>query len=280
MEEGINIALRELIPQAIHYGKMLIIAAIVFSLGWWLIKKLLRGLKKILELRGVDVTLRPFLISVSSISLKLLLIISVISYLGIPMTSFVALLGAAGLAIGMAFSGTLQNFAGGIILLVLKPFKVGDFIEAQGFAGTVKEIQIFNTFMLTPDNKAVIIPNGGLATGALINYSKMEQRRVDLKFSISYSDSMEQAKEIIRGVIARHDKVLSEPEPLVVVMTLADNSVDIVCRIWVNTPDYWDVYFFMIENVKNEFDKNNITIPFPQRELHVVGGDNKSRRVE
>ena len=134
--------------------------------------------------------------------------------------------------------------------------------------------------MLTPDNKAVIIPNGGLATGALINYSKMEQRRVDLKFSISYSDSMEQAKEIIRGVIARHDKVLSEPEPVVVVMTLADNSVDIVCRIWVNTPDYWDVYFFMIENVKNEFDKNNITIPFPQRELHVVGGDNKSLRVE
>lgn len=280
MEEGVNIVLKELIPLAIHYSKMLMVALIIFSLGWWLIKKVLRGLKKVLELRGVDITLRPFLISVTSISLKLLLIISVISYLGIPMTSFVALLGAAGLAIGMAFSGTLQNFAGGIILLVLKPFKVGDFIEAQGFAGTVKEIQIFNTFMLTPDNKAVIIPNGGLATGALINYSKMEQRRVDLTFSISYSDSMEKAKEIIRGVVARHDKVLMEPEPVVKVMKLADSSVDIVCRIWVNTPDYWDLYFFMIENVKNEFDKNDITIPFPQRELHVAGGDIKSLKVE
>jgi len=280
MEEGINIALKELIPLAIHYGKMLVVAIIIFSLGWWLIKKLLRGLKKILEVRGVDLTLRPFLVSVTSISLKLLLIISVTSYLGIPMTSFVALLGAAGLAIGMAFSGTLQNFAGGIILLVLKPFKVGDFVEAQGFAGTIQEIQIFNTFMLTPDNKAVIIPNGGLATGALINYSRMAQRRVDLTFSISYSDSMEQAKEIIKGVVARHDKVLMEPEPVVKVMTLADSSVDIVCRIWVNTPDYWDVYFFMIENVKSEFDKNSITIPFPQRELHVIGSDNKSPKVE
>ncbi len=280
MEEGINIALKELIPQAIHYGKMLVVSIIVFSLGWWLIKKLLKGLKKLLEVRGVDLTLRPFLISLTSISLKLLLIISVISYLGIPMTSFIALLGAAGLAIGMAFSGTLQNFAGGIILLVLKPFKVGDFVEAQGFAGTIQEIQIFNTFMLTPDNKAVIIPNGGLATGALINYSRMAQRRVDLTFSISYSDSMERAKEIIRDVVALHDKVLMDPEPVVKVMTLADSSVDIVCRIWVNTPDYWDVYFFMIENVKSEFDKNNITIPFPQRELHVIGGDNKSLTVE
>jgi small conductance mechanosensitive channel len=269
MEEGINIVMRELIPQSIIYGKMLLVAIFVFSVGWWLIKKLLNGLNKVMELRDVDSTLRPFLTSVVSISLKLLLIISVISYIGIPMTSFVALLGAAGLAIGMAFSGTLQNFAGGIILLVLKPFKVGDFIEAQGFSGTVKEIQIFNTFLLTSDNKAVIIPNGGLATGSLINYSRMNERRVDLTFSIGYKDDMDKAKNIIRQVYGANPMVLESPAPLVEVMTLGESSVDIVCRVWVSTPNYWPVYFYMIENVKKEFDKNNIEIPFPQRDVYI-----------
>ena len=143
------------------------------------------------------------------------------------------------------------------------------FIENQGFAGTVKEIQIFNTYILTADNKAVIIPNGGLSTGALINYSRMETRRVDQKFSIGYNDDMDLAKEIIRGVIAHNSKIHTSPEPLVVVMALADSSVDIVTRVWVDTSNYWEVYFYMVENVKKEFDKNNITIPYPQQELHV-----------
>lgn len=270
MEEELESVTADLLTQAMHYGQKLVAAIVLLLVGYWLIKKTLKALRKVLEFRKVDITLRPFLVSLTSISLKLLLVISIISFLGIPMTSFVALLGAAGLAIGMAFSGTLQNFAGGIILLVLKPFKVGDFIETQGFTGSVQEIQIFNTFLLTPDNKAVIIPNGGLATGALINYSKMEHRRVDLMFGISYGDSMEKAKAIVAEVLSRNEKIKPEPVPLVVVHSLGDSSVNIACRVWVDTPDYWEVYFFMIEQVKLEFDKQGITIPFPQRELHVV----------
>ncbi len=269
MDEGVKILMRELIPQAVMYSKMLIVASLVFSLGWWLIKKLLKGLNRVMELREVDITLRPFLTSVVSVSLKLLLIISVISYLGIPMTSFVALLGAAGLAIGMAFSGTLQNIAGGVILLVLKPFKVGDFIEAQGFSGTVKEILIFNTNLVTSDNKAVIIPNGGLATGSIINYSKMKERRVDLTFSISFKDDTDKAKKIIRQVFTANSLVLNTPAPLVELIKLGESSVEIVCRIWVKTPDYWSVYFYMIDNVKKEFDANGISFPYPQRDIYI-----------
>ncbi len=252
------------------YVWKLLLAIIILLVGFWVIKRVVKGIKKVMQAKSVDETLIPFLLSLISVTLKALLLIVVISYVGIPMTSFVALLGAAGLAIGMALSGTLQNFAGGVILLILKPFKVGDFIEAQGYMGVVNEIQIFNTILTTPDNKRVIIPNGGLSTGALTNYSAEDKRRVDFVFGIGYGDDIDKAKEVIKGVIGNCKKVLKDPEMFIGVVELADSSVNLVTRVWANTSDYWDVYFYMQETVKKEFDKQGISIPFPQHDVHMI----------
>ena len=254
----------------IEYGVQFIVAIVLLLAGFWIIKKIVKAIKKVMEKSKVDDTLIPFLLSLVSMSLKILLVISVISYFGIPMTSFVALIAAAGLAVGMALSGTLQNFAGGVILLIIKPFKVGDFIEAQGYMGVVNEIQIFNTILTTTDNKWVIIPNGGLSTGALVNYSSEKTRRVDLVFGIGYGDDIDKAKEIIASVMNKHKAVLSSPEPFIGVIELADSSVNLVTRIWVNAADYWDLFFYMQEYVKKEFDKQGISIPFPQHDVHMI----------
>ncbi|NPA36233.1 MAG: mechanosensitive ion channel [Chlorobi bacterium] len=254
----------------IEYGIQLIIAIVALLVGFWVIQKIVKATRNLMQKRKVDPTLVPFLVSMISVSLKVLLLISVISYFGIPMTSFVALIGAAGLAVGMALSGTLQNFAGGVILLVLKPFKVGDFIEAQGYMGIVNEILIFNTILTTPDNKRVIIPNGGLSTGALTNYSAEKTRRVDLTFGIGYSDDIDKAKSVITDVINKCEKILKDPAPFIGVVELADSSVNLVTRVWTETPDYWNVFFYMQENVKKEFDRQGISIPFPQHDIHMI----------
>lgn len=268
-EEKLLKLLEDLIPTALQYGKMLIVAIVMLVVGFWIIKKAVKGIKKIMSNKKVDNTLAPFIISLADIAMKTLLIVSTISYVGIPMTSFVAILGAAGLAIGMAFSGTLQNFAGGVIILVFKPFKVGDFIEAQGYSGTVKEIQIFTTILTTGDNKTIIIPNGGLSTGSLTNYSTQETRRIDLTFGIGYNDDIDKAYAAIKAVIDRNDKILKDPAPFMAVSNLGASSVDIVCRLWVNSSDYWAVNFYMNEFVKKEFDKQNISIPYPQQDIHI-----------
>jgi small conductance mechanosensitive channel len=254
----------------IEYGVQFIVAIVLLLVGFWIIKKIVKAIKKVMVTSKVDDTLIPFLLSLVSMSLKILLVISVISYFGIPMTSFVALIAAAGLAVGMALSGTLQNFAGGVILLIIKPFKIGDFIEAQGHMGVVNEIQIFNTILTTTDNKRVIIPNGGLSTGALVNYSSEKTRRVDLVFGIGYGDDIDKAKEIITSVMNKHKAVLSSPEPFIGVIELADSSVNLVTRIWVNAVDYWDLFFYMQEHVKKEFDKQGVSIPFPQHDIHMI----------
>lgn len=268
-EEKLLKLLEDLIPTALQYGKMLIVAIVMLVVGFWIIKKAVKGIKKIMSNKKVDNTLAPFIISLADIAMKTLLIVSTISYVGIPMTSFVAILGAAGLAIGMAFSGTLQNFAGGVIILVFKPFKVGDFIEAQGYSGTVKEIQIFTTILTTGDNKTIIIPNGGLSTGSLTNYSTQETRRIDLTFGIGYNDDIDKAYAAIKAVIDRNDKILKDPAPFMAVSNLGASSVDIVCRLWVDSSDYWAVNFYMNEFVKKEFDKQNISIPYPQQDIHI-----------
>ncbi|CAG0911834.1 unnamed protein product, partial [Cyprideis torosa] len=175
--------------------------------------------------------------------------------LGVEMTSFIAILGAAGLAVGMALSGTLQNFAGGVVILLFKPYRVDDFIEAQGYTGVVKEIQIFTTILLTPDNKTVIIPNGSLATGSLINYSAEPTRRVDFSYGIAYGDSVQKAREIIMGVIATDDRILKDPEPFIGLGELADSSVNLSTRVWVKTEDYWGVFFTMNEKVYEALDQ-------------------------
>lgn len=262
--------LKEYIPVALSYSKMFIVAIVMLVLGFWIIKKLTKGMKKVMQKRNLDETLTSFSSSVVNIALKVLLLISVISYVGIPMTSFVAILGAASLAVGMALQGTLQNFAGGVMLLLFRPFKVGDFVELQGFAGVVKEIQIFSTILTTGDNKTIMIPNGGISTSSLTNYSTMPERRVDFTFGIGYSDSIDKAYDAIKAVIDRNELILKDPAPFMAVGNLGESSVDITVRIWVKSENYWSVFFYMNEYIKKEFDAQGINIPFPQREVRII----------
>ncbi len=264
--EGILATIYDL---AITYGLKILLAVVTLIIGLWIIKMVLKAISRNMEKKDVDATLRQFLGSLLSMLLKIMLIISVISMLGVEMTSFVAILAAAGLAVGMALSGTLQNFAGGAMIVLFKPFKIGDFIDAQGYMGTVKEIQIFNTILKTPDNKTIIIPNGGLSTSSMTNFSTEPQRRVDFTFGIGYGDDIDKAKKVIEGLIAADGRILKDPAPFIAVSELADSSVNFVVRVWANAADYWGIHFDMIENVKKAFDKEGISIPFPQTDVHV-----------
>ncbi len=251
------------------YGPKLLLAIVVLLIGLWIIKLVVKALRKALEKGGVEISLQRFLTSLVSILLKALLFISVASMIGIASASFVAIMGAAVFAVGMALSGNLSNFAGGVLILLLKPFKVGDFINAQGHAGTVHAIQVFHTILKTPDNKTIIIPNGALSNGSIINFSTEPQRRVDMTFGIGYADDIQKAKDILNRLIQSDDRILKEPEPAIVVSELADSSVNFAVRAWCNAADYWGIFFDMQEKVKGAFDKEGVTIPFPQQELHV-----------
>jgi small conductance mechanosensitive channel len=250
------------------YGPKVVLAIITLFVGLWIIKLFERTVTAIMNKKSVDVSLQTFFASLLSITLKVLLVISVASMVGIEMTSFIALLGAAGLAVGMALSGTLQNFAGGVMILIFRPFKVGDYIEAQGYAGTVNEIQIFNTILKTPDNKTIIIPNAPLSTGAMINYSAEPTRRVDLTIGISYDDDIDQARAAIQELISADSRIKKDPEPMIAVAELADSSVNFTVRVWVDSADYWGVFFDLQESIKKDFDRRSITIPYPQSEVH------------
>jgi len=251
------------------WGLKLLGAIVVLIIGLWIIKAIMNKVSKTMEKKDTDASLRSFLLSMLSIILKILLFISVLSMLGIEMTSFIAILGAAGLAVGLALSGTLQNFAGGVMILIFKPFKVGDFIDAQGYMGTVKEIQIFITILKTPDNKTVIIPNGGLSTGALTNFSTEPTRRVDWSFGIAYGDDYDKAKAMILDLLKADKRVLTDPEPFIALGEMADSSVNITVRVWVNAADYWGVHFDMNELFYKNADKNGLSIPFPQMDVHL-----------
>ncbi|RUA11554.1 MAG: mechanosensitive ion channel family protein [Flavobacteriia bacterium] len=253
----------------LDYGPRLIGAIIVWIIGVWVIKIIANGFNKMMDKRDIDASLKPFLKSLVSILLKVLLAISVLGMLGVQMTSFIAILGAVGLAVGMALSGTLQNFAGGVMILIFKPFKVGDYLEAQGYIGTVKQIQIFNTILNTLDNRTVILPNGGLSTGAMVNYSTEPIRRVDLTFGIGYGDSVEKARGIINKLIAEDQRILKDPPSFIGLSELGDSSVNLTVRVWAKGEDYWDVFFDMNENVYNSFNSSGINIPFPQMDVHI-----------
>ena len=254
---------------ALEFGYRLTGAIFALIIGLWIIKKIVGGVAKIMSSKNVDDSLQPFLRSMLNISLKALLIISVLSMLGVEMTSFVAILGAAGLAIGLALSGTLQNFAGGIMILIFKPFEVGHVITAQGHTGSVFEIQIFNTILKTPDNKHIIIPNGGLSTGSMVNFSKEATRRVDWTFGIGYGDDIDKAKEVLSTLIQTDSRIKQDPEPFIAVSELSDSSVNLAVRVWVDASDYWGVYFAMNESVYKTFDKEGLSIPYPQMDVHV-----------
>jgi small conductance mechanosensitive channel len=253
----------------VEYGPNVLLSLLTLFIGLWLIKLLGKGITKAMDKANFEISLKKFLLSLISILLKMLLVISVVSMLGVEMTSFIALLGAAGLAVGLALQGSLANFAGGVLILLFKPFKVGDFIDAQGFMGTVNAIQVFNTILKTPDNKTIYIPNGNLSNGSVTNFTTEETRRVDLVFGIGYGDDLKKAKDILNELIKKDSRILNDPPSMVVVSELGDNSVNFTMRVWVKASDYWGVYFDMQENVKLSFDAQGISIPFPQRDVHV-----------
>ncbi len=259
----------KIIDLGIEYGPKLIGAIIVLIIGLWVVKIITKGVSKLMNKKKIDSSLASFVKSLTNILLKLLLVISVMGMVGIEMTSFIAILGAAGLAIGMALSGTLQNFAGGVMILIFKPFKIGDFIEAQGYIGTVSEIQLFNTILKTLDNKTVIIPNGGLSTSSMINYSTEPERRVDWTFGIGYGDDIDKAKSVIFKLIEADNRILKEPEPFVAVSELGDSSVNFAVRVWVKSENYWGVFFDMNEAIYKTFNSEGLNIPYPQMDVHL-----------
>lgn len=255
------------------YGLNLVWAILTLVVGLWIVKFISKGIRKGLDKGATEETLKSFVISLVTILLKVLVYITALGMLGVEMTSFIAIIGAAGLAVGLALSGALQNFAGGVMILFFKPFRAGQFIEAQGHLGTVKEIQIFSTILKTPDNKTILIPNGDLANGSITNFSVEETRRVDWTFGIGYGDDIEKAYEVIKRLISEDDRIMDDPEPFLALKELADSSVNIVVRVWVNADDYWPVHFRMNEQVYKTFEDEGLSIPFPQRDVHVHNQD-------
>lgn len=254
---------------AVEYGMKILGALATLVIGLYVVSIIRSVIVRMLDRSKVDPSLRSFLSSMISVLLKILVYITALGVLGIEMTSFIAIMGAAGLAIGMALSGTLQNFAGGVMILLFKPYKVGDVIEAQGYVGAVKEIQIFITILTTPDNKTVLIPNGPLATGSMINYSTQATRRVDWIFGISYGDDIDKAYSVLKRLIAADERILNDPEPFMALHALADSSVNIAVRVWVKSEDYWAVFFKMNEEVYRSFANEGLSIPFPQMDVHL-----------
>ncbi len=267
--EKLNTYTDKIMALLIDYGPKLVMAIIVLILGLWIIKGVVNTFGKMLSKKGIDESLQPFLKGLVSILLKIMLLISVASMLGIATTSFVAVLGAGGLAVGLALQGSLANFAGGVLILIFKPYKIGDLIDAQGHFGRVQSIQIFNTIMLTPDNKTVIIPNGAISNGDITNVSASGKIRVELVIGIGYGEDIKKAKEVIKEVMKSDPNVMSDPAPECTVIELGGSSVDLAVRPWTDPETYWDVYFSVTENVKLALDANNISIPFPQRDVHM-----------
>ncbi len=264
-----EVVLNQATEIVLTYGPKLVAAIVVWIVGGWVIKAIVNGFGKVMDKGGADPSLKPFMKGIVGILLKVMLVISVLSMLGIPMTSFIAILGAAGLAVGMALSGTLQNFAGGVMILIFKPFKPGDVIDAQGYVGSVSEIQIFNTILKTPDNKTIIIPNGGLSTSSMVNFSTEERRRVDWTIGVGYGDDLDQARRVIKQLCDEDSRILTDPEVFIAVSELADSSVNFAVRAWVKAPDYWGVYFEMNEKVYKTFAKEGLNIPYPQMDVHL-----------
>ncbi|QXP54253.1 mechanosensitive ion channel [Cellulophaga sp. HaHa_2_95] len=245
------------------YGPKILGAIAIYLIGSWVIKKLIGAVRKVLTKGNYDESLQRFLLNLLSWGLKIFLIIMVISKLGVETTSFAAILAAAGLAVGLALQGSLSNFAGGVLIMIFKPYKIGDLVEAQGVLGNVKEIEIFTTKLITPQNKLAIVPNGAMANGNIINYTAEGKMRVDTTVGIGYGEDMKKAKEVLLEMLVANPKVLKDPAPSVNVEALADSSVNLAVRPYCKPEDYWDVYFATIEGSKLALDKAKIEIPYP-----------------
>lgn len=267
---------KEFFQKLWEVGPKLLLAIITLFVGLRIIKFIGNYFRKALEQKSDEQALNIFLTKLFSIVLKVALIISVISMIGVDTTSFIAMLGAAGLAVGLALQGSLANFAGGILILLFKPFRIDEFIEAQGLMGTVERIDILHTVLRTPDNKTVVMPNGQLANSPLTNFSRKEMRRVEYKIGISYGSDIKKAREIVLRILRADERVLEDPEPMVVLTELGDSSLNLSARAWVKTPDFWKTYWDNLEEVKESFDREGIEIPFPQRDVHLFEHKAKS----
>ena len=269
LEKGeLSQVLQQVTTLCIEAGKSILLAILIFVVGRYLIKFINKMIGRMMERKKVEPTIQSFLKSFINVLLTILLIITTVSALGVNTTSFAALLASAGVAVGMALSGNLQNLAGGIILLLFKPYKVGDYIEAQGVSGTVKEIQIFHTIILTVDNKQVYVPNGALSSGSVTNYSSEPLRRVDLTVSVEYGTQVEVVKQALEDIIKADGRILTDPEPFVALGNLSASSIDFTVRTWVKGTDYWPVYFDLTRTVYEEFNRRGISFPFPQIQVH------------
>ncbi|CAK7074665.1 MAG: Small-conductance mechanosensitive channel [Parabacteroides sp.] len=264
LEKVIN----SLISQGADLGWTIIKALLVFIIGRFVINLINKLVKRVLSKRDIDASVKTFVGSLVNVILTILLIISVVGALGVQTTSFAALLASAGVAIGMALSGNLANFAGGLVILLFKPYKVGDYIESQGVGGTVKEVQIFHTILTTADNKVIYIPNGSLSSGVVTNFSNQATRRVEWIIGIDYGEDFEKAKSVIENLLNGDERILKDPAFLIALHALADSSVNVVVRAWVNSGDYWNVYFDMNKAIYETFNAQGIDFPFPQLTVH------------
>lgn len=267
--DKISLITQQLINWGVDMGGRIIAALIVFLIGRFLIALLNRMVAKLLDKRKVEVSVKTFVKSLVKILLTILLIVAVVNKLGVETTSFAALLASAGVAIGMALSGNLQNFAGGLVILLFKPYKVGDWIEtSQGVSGTVKEIQIFHTILTTADNKLIYIPNGALSNGVVTNFSHQETRRVEWVVGVDYGEDFEKVQQIMMDILKADDRILPEPAPFVALHALDASSVNVVARVWVKSADYWGVYFDINKTIYATFNEKGINFPFPQLTVH------------
>ena len=251
------------------FGLKILAAIVILILGRWVAKMLRKLVQRLMNKAKVDPTLVTFVGNLTYVALMTFVILAALAQLGVQTTSFIAVLGAAGLAVGLALQGSLSNFAAGVLMIIFRPFKVGDFIEGGGAAGTVEEIQIFTTQLKTPDNKTVIVPNAKMTSDNIVNWSVKGTRRVDLVMGIGYGDDIDKARQIMGEVLAEDPRILIDPAPTIAVVELADSSVNFVVRPWVNAADYWGVHFDVTEKIKKRFDAEGISIPYPQRDVHV-----------
>lgn len=263
------------IVYASEYGLKVIAAIAIFFIGKWSVRKFTTFTKKLMLKADVDLTLVEFLENVIYFALLIVIILASLNALGINTTSFLAVFGAASLAIGLALKDSLSNIGAAVLIIIFKPFRVGDFIDAAGASGTVEQINLFSTIMATPDNKTIMIPNASVISSNITNYSSKPTRRVNLVFGIDYNDDLKLAKEILTRIANEDERVLQDPAPFVAVSELADNSVNFVVRLWVKTEQYWDVHFDTIEKVKLSFDAEGISIPFPQMNIHIQKEEQK-----
>ena len=266
--DKLSLITKQLVGFGIRAGERILIAVIVFIIGRFLISILNKFIRRLLDRRKVDISIKTFIKSLVNITLTILLIISVVGALGVETTSFAALLASAGMAVGMALSGNLQNFAGGLIVLLFKPYKVGDWIESQGVSGTVKEIQIFHTILATGDNKVIYIPNGAMSSGVVTNYNTQTTRRVEWIVGIDYGEDYNKVEQIVRDILAADSRILNEPAPFIALHALDASSVNVVARVWVNNGDYWGVYFDINKAIYETFNEKGVNFPFPQLTVH------------